>query len=156
MVNPLILEVRLPSSILSASLGVMSCRIEVFCGDAPGVVCFDAGVHPDGKPHTGACHIVTTEDVGPVSAESCRQQIVTKSSTEAELVALSDSINQLIHLRRFLIEQGHQQEPAIIYQDNMTCMAFIDKGRSASKRTRHISIIYFWAKEKCDNGDHSP
>lgn len=114
---------------------------------------FDAayGVHPDGKSHTGACIMIG--DAGPVLAESCRQQIVTKSSTEAELVALSDSTNQLLHLRRFLIAQGHPQEPATIYQDNMSCMALQDKGRSTSKRTRHINIRYFWTKEQCDNGE---
>ena len=59
---------------------------------------FDAayGVHPDGKSHTGACIMIG--DAGPSLAESCRQQIVTKSSTEAELVALSDSTNQLLYL----------------------------------------------------------
>ena len=114
---------------------------------------FDAayGVHPDGKSHTGACIMIG--DAGPVLAESCRQQIVTKSSTEAELVALSDSTHQLLHLRRFLIAQGHPQEPATIYQDNKSCMALQDKGRSASKRTRHIHIRYFWTKEQCDNGE---
>ena len=114
---------------------------------------FDAayGVHPDGKSHTGACIMIG--DAGPVLAESCRQQIVTKSSTEAELVALSDSTNQLLHLRRFLVAQGYPQEPATIYQDNMSCMALQDKGRSTSKRTRHINIRYFWTKEQCDNGE---
>ena len=114
---------------------------------------FDAayGVHPDGKSHTGACIMIG--DAGPVLAESCRQQIVTKSSTEAELVALSDSTNQLLHMRRFLSAQGHPQGPATIYQDNMSCMALQDKGRSTSKRTRHINIRYFWTKEQCDNGE---
>ena len=114
---------------------------------------FDAayGVHPDGKSHTGACLMLG--DAGPVLAESCRQQIVTKSSTEAELVALSDSTNQLLHLRQFLLAQGHPQGPATIYQDNMSCMALQDKGRSTSKRTRHINIRYFWTKEQCTNGE---
>ena len=67
--------------------------------------------------------------------------------------ALSDSTNQLLHLRRFLLAQGHPQGPATIYQDNMSCMALQDKGRSTSKRTRHINIRYFWTKKQCDNGE---
>jgi hypothetical protein len=41
-------------------------------------------------------------DVGAVHGKSEKQKIVTKSSTEAELVALSDSFNQRLHVSRFL------------------------------------------------------
>jgi hypothetical protein len=48
------------------------------------------GVHADsGKSHTG-CAIVLGE-VGALFAKSSKQKIVTKSSTEAELVGLSDT-----------------------------------------------------------------
>ena len=50
------------------------------------------GVHPDGKSHTGSCIVIGER--GAVHCKSAKQQIVTKSSTEAELVALSDSANQ--------------------------------------------------------------
>ena len=50
------------------------------------------GVHPDGKSHTGSCVVIS--DVEAVYCKSAKQQIVTKSSTEAELVALSDSASQ--------------------------------------------------------------
>jgi hypothetical protein len=114
---------------------------------------FDAayGVHTDGKSHTGACLMIG--GAGPVSTDSTRQSIVTKSSTEAELVGMSDSMNQLIHLRRLLIAQGHTIGPATVYQDNQSSMALLAKGRSTSKRSRHIEIRYFWAKERCDMGD---
>ena len=48
------------------------------------------GVHVDGKSHKGSCVVVG--DVGAVHSKSGKQQIVTKSSAEAELVALSDPI----------------------------------------------------------------
>ena len=114
---------------------------------------FDAayGIHEDGKSHTGAC--LTVGDRGPVSVESTKQSIVTKSSTEAELVATSDSTNKLGHLRNFLTAQGYAQGPSTVYQDNMSCMSLIDKGRSTSKKTRHIAIRYFWTKERIDKGE---
>ena len=63
------------------------------------------GVHTDGRSHTGSCVVVG--DVGSVHCRSTKQQIVTKSSTEAELVGLSDSANQAIHIQDFLSLQGY-------------------------------------------------
>jgi hypothetical protein len=53
------------------------------------------GVHTSsGKSHTG-CVVVIGEG-GPVYNKSSKQKIVTKSSTEAELVGLSDSVSQAL------------------------------------------------------------
>jgi hypothetical protein len=78
---------------------------------------------------------------------------VTKSSTEAELVALSDSASQGLHLRQFVIAQGYTCGPVTLYQDNMSTMALVERGRSAGERTRHIDIRYFWVKERVDSGE---
>jgi hypothetical protein len=105
------------------------------------------GVHQDsGKSHTG-CSIVLGE-AGPLFAKSSKQKIVTKSSTEAELVGLSDTASQAIHLRNFIIAQGYETGPAVIYQDNMSCMALIKRGGPGSERSRHINIRHFWLSEK--------
>ena len=108
-------------------------------------------VHPDGKSHTESCVVV--EERGAVHCKSAKQQIVTKSSTEAELVALSDSSNQALHLRNFIIGQGHACGPVTVYQDNMSCMSLIKRDRPAAERTRHIAIKYFWLKEPVDMGE---
>ena len=109
------------------------------------------GVHADGKSHTGSCVVIG--ELGAVHCKSSKQQIVTKSSTEAELVALSDSANQGLHVRYFLCGQGYRAEAITIYQDNMSCMALVERGRSAAERTRHVNIRYFWIKERVDNGE---
>ena len=75
------------------------------------------GVHSNGKSHTGACIVIG--DIGAVHCKSEKQRIVTKSSTEAELVALSDSCNQGLHVRKFLQSQGHAVGAIILYQDNL-------------------------------------
>jgi hypothetical protein len=41
----------------------------------------------------------------------------------------------------------------IVYQDNMSCMALIARGRSGGERTRHIDIRYFWVKDRVDRGE---
>ena len=109
------------------------------------------GVHVDGKSHSGSA--VTIGDSAVVHAKSVKQQNVTKSSTEAELVALSDSANQAFHIRNFIIAQGHSIGPVVLYQDNLSCMALVEKGRSSSERTRHISIRYYWVKERVESGE---
>ena len=128
----------------------------VFAAGSKGIVVsvlIDAayGVHADGKSHTGSCVVVGER--GAVHSKSAKQQIVTKSSTEAELVALSDSTNQALHVRHFIIGQGHACEPVTVYQDNMSCMSHIERGRSAAERTRHITIKHFWLKERVDQGE---
>ena len=109
------------------------------------------GVHADGKSHTGSCIVIG--DVGAVHCRSAKQNIVCKSSTEAELVGLSDTANQGIHIRNFLLLQGYKVPAVTVYQDNMSCMALIGRGRSGAERTRHISIRYFWVKERVDTGE---
>ena len=89
------------------------------------------GVHPDGKSDTGSCVVIG----------------------ERGAVALSDSSNQALYLRNFIIGQGHLCGPVTVYQDNMSCMSLIERGRSAPERTRHIAIKYFWLKERVDQGE---
>ena len=108
------------------------------------------GVHPDdGRSRTG-CAIVIGH-AGPVYASSTRQSLVTKSSTESELVGLSDKTSQVIHVRNFVNAQGYDTGPAVIYQDNLSCLALMKRGTPGTIRTRHINIRHFWVKEKVDN-----
>ena len=107
-------------------------------------------VHANMKSHTG-CFI--TMGVGPVVASSKKQSLVTKSSTEAELVGLADSLPQVIWTRSFLMAQGYEARPAVVYQDNTSTIALVRKGRSTSARTRHISIRYYFVKDREDSGE---
>jgi len=108
------------------------------------------GVHPDGKSHSGMC-IALGE--GPIYVKSSKQKIVTKSSTEAELVALSDGCSQVIWSREFLLNQGYKVDAATIYQDNMSTIALVDKGRSNSDSTRHINVRYYFIKDRIKSGE---
>jgi hypothetical protein len=108
------------------------------------------GVHEDGKSHSG---LVIAIGVGPIPTKSTKQRLVTKSSTEAELVAASDHASEALASREFLIAQGIVVDPAVIFQDNQSTMAMIHNGASKSDRTRHINIRYFWTKERVANGE---
>jgi hypothetical protein len=110
------------------------------------------GVHiHDGKSHSGAYTVLGAG--GPLEAKSGKQKNVTKSSTEAELVALSDHAGCGINLRNFLAGQGYGTVPVIIYQDNMSCMAIMARGGPTSERSRHINTRYFWLCERIKLGE---
>ena len=125
--------------------GARGIRVRSFVDAAYGVYVID------GKSVTGAVTMIG--DAGPIHAKSTKQSIVTKSSTQAELVATSDSANQPFHVRRFIIEQGHDCGPVTLYQDNLSTMHLIERGRAASEKTRHISIRYFWIKQAVEDGE---
>jgi hypothetical protein len=113
---------------------------------------FDAsyGVHEDGKSHSG---LFIALGEGPIFVRSTKQRIVSKSSTEAELISLSDGCSQIIWSREFLIHQGYDLSTATVYEDNKSTMALILKGKSTSNRTRHINVRYFFVKDRIDNGE---
>jgi hypothetical protein len=108
------------------------------------------GTHSDYRSHTG---MIISVGAGAIDVRSTKQKINTKSSTEAELVALSDMCTKVIWHRAFMTAQGMDPPPARIYQDNMSTMALIDKGKSTSDRTRHVAIRYFWVKDRITNNE---
>jgi hypothetical protein len=107
-------------------------------------------VHGDYRSHTGG---VITLGSGPVYTKSSKQKLNVVSSTEAELVGLSDILPQTIWTREFLMEQGYDVEPATLYQDNTSTIHLANNGKSGAERTRHIAIRYFWINDRIKAGE---
>jgi hypothetical protein len=103
--------------------------------------------HSDMKSHTGC---VIMFEGGPLLASSNKQATVSRSSTEAELIAASKSVVELIHLRNFVTWQENTNHSAVLHQDNKSTIKLLLHGRDSSKRTRHIDIANFWLKEQID------
>ena len=103
------------------------------------------GVHMDMKSHTGC---VIGIGKGPVYAKSSGQKLNSKSSSEAELIGLSDSSNQIIWTRNFLVEQGYDVPPATVYEDNQSTIAMLKNGKSNSERTRHIAVRFYFLADR--------
>jgi hypothetical protein len=107
-------------------------------------------VHSDFKSRTGG---VLSLGKGAIWVHSSKQKLVSKSSTEAELIGLSDTVSQVIWTRDFLISQGYNLGPAKVFQDNLSTMALALKGASSAQRTRHIGIRFFFVKDRVDSGE---
>jgi hypothetical protein len=80
------------------------------------------GVHSDFKSHTG---MIIFLGKGIIDVSSSKQKINTKSSAEAELIAVSDKATKVIWSREFLIHQGYNIPPAIINQDNISTISLV-------------------------------
>jgi hypothetical protein len=55
--------------------------------------------------------------------------------------------------RQFLEAQGMNPPAAIVHQDNLSTITLIKKGASTSERTKHVSIRYFWLKDRINRGE---
>jgi hypothetical protein len=106
--------------------------------------------HPDGKSHTGE---MITLGGGAIISKSSKQKLVTRSSTEAELVGLADGIPTVLWTKNFLEEQGFKVKAATVHQDNKSTIVLAEKGKSTTNRTRHINIRYFFVKDRIESND---
>jgi hypothetical protein len=102
------------------------------------------GVHADGKSHTG---ISIHFNLGAMISKSIKQKIVSKSSTEAELIALSDGAALYSWVLQFLEEQGYTNPSGIVYEDNEAAIILANNGYPTSERTRHIRIRQFFISQ---------
>jgi len=102
--------------------------------------------HPDMKGQTGGCVIMGD---GVIHSRSSKQTINSKSSTESELIGVSDYLPYPIWLMYFYESQGYVIGKRTLYQDNQSTMKLLRNGRKSSgKQTRHISIRHFWNTDR--------
>jgi hypothetical protein len=108
-------------------------------------------VHPDFKSHMGGA---MTYGTGVPISVSRKQKLNTRSSTEAELVAVDDVSNLILWTRLFLDEQGYRVSRNVLHQDNKSAILLESNGkRSSSKRTRAINISYFFIADQVEKGN---
>ena len=110
------------------------------------------GVHIDGKSHTG---IYITLGLGPIIWKSIKQKCVTKSSCEAELIALSDIVSLSIWIRDMLreIDELAYDVPVHIMEDNKAAIDLIQNGASTSERSKHVHIRNCFIAQYVQSGE---
>ena len=106
--------------------------------------------HMDKKSHTGG---TISFGVGVVHSKSGKQKLNTKSSTEAELVGVSDYLPYHIWIINFLQAQGYNIKKKTLYQDNQSAIKMERNGRnSCTGNSRHIDIRYFFVHDRVKTG----
>jgi hypothetical protein len=102
-------------------------------------------VHHDMRSHTGG---VMSMGTGAAYSTSRKQKLNTKSSTEAELVAVDDVLPQALWTKYFMEAQGYGVS-TILNQDNQSTIKLSENGKASSgKGTRHINIRYFFITDR--------
>jgi hypothetical protein len=101
------------------------CIVLKASGDVVAYVDASHAIHSkDGKSHTG---VYVTLGEGPIFVRSTKQSstVMTKSSTEAEIVALSDALAMILWIREVLIDFNYVQKDYIIniMEDNQSTIA---------------------------------
>ncbi len=91
---------------------------------------------------------------GMALSYSWKQKVNAKSSTEAELVGVDDTLGYILWARYFIQEQGYDMDPSLLYQDNMGAILLETNGRaSSSNRTKHIKVKYYLIKDKVNQNE---
>ncbi len=88
-----------------------------------------------------------------VWTKSTKQKLNAKSSTEAELIAVSDALPHILWTRDFIIAQGYSVPATTLFQDNLSTITMIHNGRGTSPQTRYIAVRFFWVKDRVDSGE---
>ena len=116
------------------------------------VTCADASyaTHPDAHGHSGFfCFIGGSV----VFARSVKQKLIAKSSTEAELLALNDAVDETLYLRNILTELGcAPQGPTPVFQDNKSTITLANRGDLGSKRTKHFTVRHYFVTDQIRRG----
>ncbi len=108
-------------------------------------------VHHDCRGHTGAGMSFGQR---MAMSYSWKHKINTKSSTEAEIVGVDDSLGYILWARYFVTEQGYDMDASLLYQVHMSAILLETNGKaSSSNHTKHIKVKYFFIKDKVDQGE---
>jgi hypothetical protein len=106
-------------------------------------------VHSDSKSHSGVM-IYVGDTLAYVSSK--KQKCMSKSPTEAELIALSDNVGLVELFREFLEFITQSKIPApVVYQDCSAVVSLVTQG-GGKTRTKHLRARMNLVKEMVDEG----
>mmetsp|Transcript_64699 Transcript_64699/g.111136 ORF Transcript_64699/g.111136 Transcript_64699/m.111136 type:complete len:188 (+) Transcript_64699:812-1375(+) len=108
-----------------------------------------AGDEGTRKSTSGYCMLMNG---GLVCWSSRLQATVALSTAEAETIAATEAVKQLMHLRLFLRELGQEQvDPSVVYEDNNAAI-LLAHGKEQPKRAKHYQLKVHFLNEQFKNG----
>jgi hypothetical protein len=106
-------------------------------------------IHEDMKGQSGA--VLMVGDNAVISRLN-KQKVNTRSSTEAELIAVDDTLPTVQWAKSFMKDQGYDLDTTI-KEDNRSTILLMKNGRlSAGKQTKHLDIRYFYVRDLLERG----
>lgn len=108
-------------------------------------------LHSDGKGHGG---IVITLGSAPILVKSFKLRLVTRSTSESELVSLEEAVSYGMYLKTFLSELRLWKltNPISVYQDNLSTIRIATTGPSF-KRSRHLLAKEAYVQQYVESND---
>ena len=89
-------------------------------------------VHDDAKSHSG---VAVFAQGGPVYYKSSKQKLISKSSTEAEMIACDMGVDMLMWVIELARDMGYMFDlPVPVGQDNQSAIFIFDHGKPTKKR----------------------
>jgi hypothetical protein len=91
---------------------------------------------------------------GTICHKSCKQKLITTSTTEAEYVALTYAAKEATWLVRLLKQVGYlgnDVNPIMLYGDNQPSIQLVS-AEGHHERTKHIDIYYHYIKDRVKDG----
>ena len=95
---------------------------------------------------------VFTLNGGVVSWSSRLQPTVAVSTTEAEYMAAAFAVKEALWLRKLINDFNYPVDTITIFADNQSALKIL-KHPIASLRSKHIDVIYHFARERVNLGD---
>jgi hypothetical protein len=88
----------------------------------------------------------------PVVWAAKKQTLVSQSTTEAELIALSAVSKMITWIQKLLVEIGIPfDNPITVYEDNQSVIKLVES-EAVHARTKHIDTRYFYIREQIAQG----
>lgn len=115
----------------------------------PRIICYSdadhGGDHENRRSTTGLVSFINT---GPISYKAQQQATVALSTTEAEYVAATPAVKEIVWLKRFIEELGFKVNTrGLLLCDSQSAIRLV-KNPEFHQRTKHIDIRFHFIREK--------
>ena len=106
---------------------------------------YNVQFHDKMESHTGLAVTIGNQNA-PILVKSIKQKVTSRSSTEAELIALDTAMLHILWFKRIYEFLTHRRQSVQVYQDNQSVMTVCKSGLSKTGKLKHVASRYFFIK----------